>query len=139
MIASWQSFRIRGMRKIAFMIGLAGFVMLGIASANAQSLKHCFTDSQFDGWWRITDNKTLYIRTNHARYYRLDLTQQCGLSGFPGAHLIFNIHGSDIICSPLDFDLRVSEGLGDIPRPCFVKKMREVSTGEIAALKNLKP
>jgi hypothetical protein len=61
------------------------------------------------------------------------------LSGFPGAHLIFNIHGSDTICSPLDFDLRISQGVGDIPQPCFVKSMSEASASEIASLKTPKP
>jgi hypothetical protein len=125
------------MRAVFFL--MTGFLALGSAAAGAQPLTHCFSDTQFDGWWRADGDKTLYIRTNTARYYRLDLAQQCGVSGFPGAHLILKIHGSDTICSPLDFDLRVSEGVGDIPRPCFVKKMSEVPAGDVAALKNLKP
>jgi hypothetical protein len=92
------------MRKIFFSI--AAFLFLGSSGADAQSLKHCFTSNQFDGWWRPAGARTLYIRTNAAHYYRLDLTQQCGLSAFPGAQLIFNLHGSDTICSRLDFDPR---------------------------------
>jgi hypothetical protein len=118
---------------------MTGFLALGSATAGAQTLKHCFTDTQFDGWWRTAGDKTLYIRTNTARYYRLDLLQQCGVSGFPGAHLILRVHGSDTICSPLDFDLRMSQGVGDIPGPCFVKKMSEVPASEVAVLKNQKP
>ena len=120
-------------------LGIVCFLLLSGAAFGAPSLKHCFTDNQFGGWWRIGDDKTFYIRTDHARYYRLDLAQACGLSGFPGAHLIFNIHGSDTICSPLDFDLKVSEGMGDIPRPCFVKSLSEVPASEVAALKSRKP
>ena len=127
------------MRKASYFLSLAAFILLGMAGAGAQSLKHCFTDNQFDGWWRTAGDKTLYIRTNGARYYRLDLTQQCGLSGFPGAHLIFNVHGSDTICSRLDFDLHISQSVGDIPQPCFVKSMSEVPASEIASLKNHKP
>jgi hypothetical protein len=118
---------------------MTGLLTLGSAATGAQTLKHCFTDTQFDGWWRLAGDKTLYIRTATARYYRLDLVQQCGVSGFPGAHLILRVHGSDTICSPLDFDLRMSQGVGDIPSPCFVKKMTEVPSGEVAALKNQKP
>jgi hypothetical protein len=125
------------MRAVFFLI--TGFLALGSAAVGAQPLTHCFSDTQFDGWWRADGDKTLYIRTNTARYYRLDLAQQCGVSGFPGAHLILNIHGSDTICSPLDFDLRVSRGVGDVPRPCFVKKMSEVPASDVAASKNLKP
>ena len=110
------------MRKASYLLSVVSLMVLGMAGANAQSLKHCFSDTQFDGWWRIAGDKTLYIRTNGARYYRFDLAQQCGLHCFPGAHLIFNIHGSDTICSRFDFDLRVSQGVGDIPQPCFVKK-----------------
>ncbi len=118
-------------------LGIICFLLPSSAIFGAPSLKHCFTDSQFDGWWRPAGDKTLYIRTDHARYYRLDFTQECSL--FPGTHLIFNIHGSDTICSPLDFDLKVSEGMGDIPRPCFVKSLSEVPASEVAALKSRKP
>ena len=127
------------MNKTWYFLLIAAFTLFGVAGAGAQSLWHCFTDNQFDGWWRSDGDKTLYIRTNTARYYRLDLVQQCGLSAFPGAHLIFMVHGSDTICSPLDFDLRVSQGAGDIPHPCFVKKMSEVPRGEIESLKRHKP
>jgi hypothetical protein len=57
----------------------------------------------------------------------------------PGAHLILRVHGSDTICSPLDFDLRMSGGVGDIPYPCFVKKMSEVAASEAVAVQNRKP
>ena len=125
------------MRATFSLVGL--FLALGNAASGAQTLAHCFTDTQFDGWWRAAGDRTLYIRTNAARYYQLDLMQQCGASGFPGAHLIFRVHGSDTTCSPLDFDLRVSGGVGDIPYPCFVKKMSEVAAGEAAAMQNRKP
>jgi Family of unknown function (DUF6491) len=125
------------MRATFFLAGL--FLALGSAVSSAQTLAHCFTDTQFDGWWRAAGDRTLYIRTSAARYYRLDLAQQCSVSGIPGAHLILRVHGSDTICSPLDFDLRVSGGVGDIPYPCFVKKMSEVAASEAVAVQNRKP
>ena len=127
------------MRKIPLVAGILGLVLSGMAAANAQSLKHCFNDSQFSGWWRAGGDKTLYIRTNNYHYYRLDLAQSCGASAFPAAHLILVLHGSNTICSPLDFELRISQSVGDISHPCFVKGMTEVPAGEIAALKNAKP
>jgi hypothetical protein len=127
------------MRRSSRLSWIAGFLLLGMANVDAQTLQHCFTDSQFDGWWRPLGDKTIYIRTNTARYYRLDLTQSCGTEQFPGAHLVFNIHGSNTICSALDFDLRVSQGVGDIAQPCFVKKMSEVSADEAASLKRHTP
>jgi len=126
------------MRKVPFIPLILGFMLLGMAASQAQSMKHCFNDSQFSGWWRAAGDKTLYIRTNNARYYRLDLAQSCGTSGYPAAHLIFLLHGSNTICSPLDFNLRVSQGLGDIARPCFVKSMSEVPSSEVATLKNIR-
>jgi hypothetical protein len=74
-----------------------------------------------------------------ARPSWLDLTQPCGASGFPGARLISNVHGSDTICSPLDVDLRIDQTVGDISQPCFVKKMSEVPANKIASIKNHKP
>ena len=125
------------MRKTCCLL-IALFMLAGAPGANAQSLKHCFNSNQFDGWWRADGDKTLYIRAGATRYYRLDLVQQCGLTDFPDMHLIFQVHGSDTICSRLDFDLHVSEGLGDIPRPCFVKQITEVPPGAVASLKHHK-
>ena len=127
------------MRRIPLVAIILGLMLPGGAAANAQSLKHCFNNSQFSGWWRAAGDKTLYIGTDNHRYYRLDLAQSCGASAFPSAHLILILHGSNTICSPLDFDLRISQSVGDIPHPCFVKGMSEVPAGEIAALKNSKP
>jgi hypothetical protein len=131
--------RVRELKMRKAFVSIAAFTILGLSGANAQSLKHCFASAQFDGWWRPAGDKTLYVRTNATHYYRLDLAQQCGLSAFPGAHLIFKLHGIDTICSRLDFGLWVSDSASDIPRPCFVKTISEVSPDEIAAIRNLKP
>jgi hypothetical protein len=37
------------MRKASYFLSLAAFILVGMAGAGAQSLKHCFIDNQFDG------------------------------------------------------------------------------------------
>jgi hypothetical protein len=126
------------MRRASYLLWIAAFLLSAVSVPHAQSLKHCFTDTQFDGWWRPMSDKTIYIRTNTGRYYRLDLMEACGGKLFAGAHLILNVHGSDTICSPLDFDLRINPGVGDIAQPCLVKTMREASPQEVTALEHPK-
>ncbi|HEX4104644.1 MAG TPA: hypothetical protein VHX92_00280 [Rhizomicrobium sp.] len=50
------------MRKASYFL-TAAFMLSGMADAGAQSLKHCFTDNQFDGWWRTAGDATLRATT----------------------------------------------------------------------------
>jgi hypothetical protein len=127
------------MRLATHLSRIAGFTLLGVAALHAQPLQHCFSDTQFGGWWASVGDKTIYIRTNNRHYYRLDLGNSCAASAFPGAHLVLKVHGNDTICSPLDFDLLMSQGVGDVARPCLVKTMREASPAEVTALIHHKP
>ena len=124
------------MRKVPLTVLILGFTLLGIAAGNAQSLKHCFNTNMWGGWWRPAGDKTVYIRTNNTRYYRIDLTRSCGTSTFPGAQLILRTRGGKTICSRLDFNLRINQGTTNFPQPCFVKSISEVPPSEVAALRN---
>ncbi len=93
----------------------------------------CFASTQFDAW-RAPDANTIYIRANLNRYFRLDLRKACTTLAWPDARLVLKVHGADLICSPLDFDLEASQGLQEAPEPCFVTKMTMLSPAEIKAL-----
>ena len=95
--------------------------------------KECFSVTQFENW-RAGDNRTLYIRVRGNQFYRLDLRNECFPLDNPGARLISTFRGSNMICSPLDWDLRVSPGLHDTVVPCVVKSMRLLTPAEVAAL-----
>ena len=93
----------------------------------------CFFSSEFDGW-KAADDKTLYIKVRSNRYYRLDLAGSCPRLTWPGAFLITKIHGSSTMCTALDWDLHVATDWHDIPEPCIVKTMTELTPEEAAAL-----
>ena len=93
----------------------------------------CFFVNQFENW-RAPDSRTINIRVRGSHYFRLGLGYECYPLRGPGARLITTFRGSNTICSPLDWDLRVSEGIGSPSEPCIVKTMTELSPAEVAAL-----
>lgn len=130
------------MRKAA--AGLLLFIagISGASGANAQPAAgktSCFTPPEFQNW-KAPNDHTIYIRINLNRYYRLDLQGKCEALLWPDAHLITVFRGPDIVCSALDWDLKVSEGMNGIPEACIVKSMTELTPQEAAAIpKKFKP
>ena len=112
---------------------------IGIVQVQAQpgetstKRNQCFFLNQMDGW-RAPDDKTLYIRAGLNRYYRLDLGAACHKLKWPRAHLITKARGSDMVCSPLDWDLSVAETPDGIPEQCIVKAMTPLTPEEVAAI-----
>lgn len=94
----------------------------------------CFYVNQFENW-KAPDDKTIYIRVNLNRYYRLDLSTACPTLKWPDAHLIMNVRGPDTICSAVDWDLKVNQP-GSIPEPCIVKNMTFLTPAEVAKIPN---
>jgi hypothetical protein len=129
------------------LIGLAAAAMFGL-SADAQSPQkppsqkpapQCFFSIDWQGWKATPDSKAIYIRVGVNKIYRLDLSSACPELQMPDAHLITHIRGSDLICSPLDIDLRVSDMHG-FATPCIVTAITPLSDAEAAALPSkLKP
>ena len=101
--------------------------------------RECFSVTEF-GNWRAGDARTIYISVRPNKYFRLDLKSQCPLLLAPGARLLTTFLGPDLICSGLDWDLRVSGGIGSIDEPCIVGAMTKLTPAEAAALpKAMKP
>ena len=120
---------------------LIGAVTIGASCAFAAEAPHaaCFDVTDFRNW-HASDAKTLYIRTAFNRVYRADLGSDCPTLLWPDAHLIMKMHGGDLICNALDLDLRVSQGLHDIPVRCIAKSLTALSPSEADALpKGVKP
>ena len=112
---------------------LMAFTMVPAMAQPARPAGQCFATTEM-GSWRAADASTLYIRVHMNKIYRLDLNGRCSLLTAPGARLITTFRGSNTICSPLDWDLRVSEGIGSPSEPCIVKAMTPLTPEEIAAL-----
>ena len=101
--------------------------------AKPSSANQCFFTSQFEHW-RAPDARTINIRVRGNQYYRLGLGSECHALLDPGAYLVTTFRGTSTVCSPLDWDLKVSSGLGSPPFPCFVRTMTRLSPAEAAAL-----
>jgi hypothetical protein len=101
----------------------------------------CFTLDEFHGW-RAPDDKTVFIRVNSDRYYRLDLASSCPTLIRADAHLITHSIADNRICSTTDWDLSVARS-GPGARAsmrCVVKTMTQLSAQDVAAIpKPFKP
>jgi hypothetical protein len=113
--------------------------LLTLAQAAAQPAAaparngQCFTSNQFENW-RAADARTIIIRVRGNHYYRLDLGGQCTGLMTPNPRLITRFRGSNMVCSGLDWDLKVSAGLNEPAEPCLVRTMTELSPAEVSAL-----
>jgi len=119
-------------------------VSLAVSAAAAPSVAHaaaqrCFYSNDFRTW-RAADARTIYIRVGTNSYYRLDLSTECRMLLLPNVHLVNRIRGSNLICTAIDWDLNVVQGIGGISQPCIVKSMTALTPPEAAAIpKKFKP
>jgi hypothetical protein len=97
------------------------------------SLKQCFNFNEITNWV-APNTHTLYLRVSADRYYRVDLSHECSPLHWPDARLITQSVGSQLICSPVDFNLRAAAASGDIAQPCFVHDIMPISPKEMATL-----
>ena len=122
------------MRKSRSVILLSA-ALLGLPASPALALSagQCFTTTEM-GNWRAADASTIYVRVRMNKIYRLDLKDRCSLLTAPGARLLTTFRGANLVCSPLDWDLKVGAGIGGNVEPCIVKAMTPLSPDEAAAL-----
>jgi hypothetical protein len=126
------------MKQSHFLAALAGAAALFVsasvsARADEGSRQHCFFASEFQNW-KAADDQTLYIRIGVHRYFRLDLAGACRTAKWPDAVLITKFRGSSAVCSAIDWDLQVAQGVHSIPEACIVKQMTELTSAEADAL-----
>ena len=97
------------------------------------NLGQCFRSSEIRNWI-APDAKTLYLRVYTNQVYRVALSRECSPLRWKDARLITHSYGTDLICAPLDWNLRASEGPGDIPEPCFIQSITRLSPDDVVAL-----
>jgi hypothetical protein len=113
----------------------------GPSSKPKAAENQCFPISEFENW-RAPDAKTMYLRVSVNEYYRIDMAGECPELTYPDAHLITVWRGSNEVCGPLDWDLKVADGSGpgSFAVPCIVKGQTRLSPAEVAAIpKKFKP
>ncbi len=109
-------------------------LMAVAADAQPSTPSSCFYMRDFPTW-KAPDAKTIYIRVNVTRFYRLDLAGPCTSLTWPNSHLITKTRGTDSVCRPIDWDLAVSNSTGrGMGEHCIVKAMTPLSDAEVAAI-----
>jgi len=109
-------------------VGGVAAIALSLIGSNALA-QSCFRPSQWTSW-TAPDNRTLYLKVG-ARIFRLDMASACtGLR--TGATLITHTRGSSLLCSAIDWNLKVRSG--GIAVPCIVKTMTQLTPDQVAAL-----
>jgi hypothetical protein len=125
-----------GVRRVILAISAiaASLSLAGAAAADDAPKKHdCFYVTQFQDW-KAPDPQTIYLRVNLHDYYRIDLNDSTPRLMVPFMHLVLKVHGSDMICSPLDLDLRLADDRLGFPEPLFPKSLLRMTPEEVAAI-----
>ena len=125
------------MAPCALAAALAGLAIAHPAAAQSGA-QNCFRMSQLSST-RAGGDRTIYARVNVNTFYRIDLASRCSSLPYEGNHLVLTpTPGSDLICRPIDLDLKVSEG-GSL-EPCFIKSITRLTPEEAAKIpKKFKP
>jgi hypothetical protein len=98
----------------------------------AKAPRQCFYLSDWRGW-TAPNRDTLYLKVRGKDVYRVDLAYGSSQLTSPGTHLVSVVRGVDSVCSPLDLDLRVSDGFG-MPMPIRAKTITKLTPEQIALI-----
>ena len=101
-------------------------------AAKPRPARQCFSLSDWDGW-SAPDRDTLYMKVRNRDVYQVELSHGTTQLTSPGVHLVSIQRGVDTVCSPMDLDLRVSDGFG-IAMPIMAKSITKLSKEQIAAI-----
>jgi hypothetical protein len=107
-----------------------GLAAPALAADKPNTTKNCFRSGEWDNW-RGADANTIYLRVSRD-FYRLDLSSGSNMVTDQSNHLVSKIRGSTWICSPLDLDLKISDG--HITEPLLVKTITKLTPEEAAAI-----
>ncbi|MBA4013296.1 MAG: hypothetical protein C0481_15635 [Phenylobacterium sp.] len=99
----------------------------------AAASNQCFRMSQIDNHTK-GDDQTVYLSVRHRDVYRLDMSGNC-LAGASSndALVMAPTAGVDLICRPLDLDLKVHTSPGMLS-PCIIKDITKLTPEQAAAL-----
>lgn len=118
---------------LAAVAGAAGAQTPADAQSEPRPGSQCFRMSQIQNHTKA-DNQTLYLRIRNRDVYRLDMSGNCLAGASTNDALVMSpTSGNDLICRPIDLDLKVRMGPGALS-PCIIKSMTKLTPDEIAAL-----
>ncbi len=126
--------------KIPLLIAAAGLVATALpAQAAGSAANHaCFRMHDVQNH-SVVDNHTIYVSVNQRDVYRITTSNNCFATKTRSDPLITRSSGgSDMICKPIDLDLKVG-GSGGVSA-CIVSAIDKLTPAEAAAIpKKLRP
>jgi hypothetical protein len=130
-------FKISGVGRLgliaAALIGLwSGPAAAQAAAPSPVDHRNCFFIHDWRGW-KSPSPSILYLRINSRDVYRVDLTSGSSNLQRSDMHLISETRGSDVICSPLDLQLTLSDTQG-FREALIVRGLTRLSAEEVAAI-----
>jgi hypothetical protein len=114
----------------------ASSVSVALAADPAQPTteRNCFRVSQITNHTK-GDNKTLYFGVRSKEVYRVGMSGNCLAGTTSSDPLILETHGGiDLVCRPLDLDLKVKLTGGVGATPCIIRDITKLGPEAIAAL-----
>ncbi len=103
------------------------------ASPEPTPARNCFASSNWQGWSAPGDGDVLYLRVGLDEFYRVELTPGTHVRKSGDRFLVNELHGTGMICSPLDLNLTLSDQLG-FRQPLIATALRKLTAEEIAAI-----
>jgi len=126
------------MTGLALMLGAVSTAQV-FATEPSKQAPSCFQFRDIEGWKATDDTRGLYIRVRGHHTFRVALAAPCSLLKAPDAYLVTISRGSDRVCRPIDWDLKVAQRSGG-RMGCIVNSIAELAPAEVAALpKESKP
>ena len=121
------------MKRTLCLTALAAAALAAAGPAAAQKDRsNCFRMSLLSST-RADGDKRIYARVGVSSFYRIDLEHRCSSLPYQDNHLVLTpTPGSDLICGPLDLDLKVSEN-GAL-ESCFIKSITRLTPEEAAQI-----
>lgn len=105
----------------------------GVDATAAASAGGCFRMSQIRSHTIAADD-TIYMRVGSKEIYRVTTNGACGAGAMRDDTLILStVAGTDLICRPIDLDLKIRTGAGFMT-PCIVSSIARLSPEQIEAI-----
>jgi hypothetical protein len=119
-------------------LALAAAPATAVLAADAQpgakakpAYPSCFFSTDWQNW-HGADKETIYLRVRLNDIYKVELSHGSSLVTDPTSHLVSIVRGSSSVCTPLDLDLKISDGI--IIEPLFVKSLTRLTPDQVKAI-----
>ncbi|MGZ6015015.1 MAG: DUF6491 family protein, partial [Phenylobacterium sp.] len=112
-------------------------LLLAAAAASAPAMtadkRACFSLQRLQNTQPYGDS-TIYLRVGVKEYWRLDTAHRCSALLQRNGIILTPAGGEDMICSPIQLDLRVRDIGGGASTPCLIGKMTRLTPEEASRI-----